>query len=70
MHISVLNTQSAREPLSRIISLTNLISEHGDKEVRTVILPMLQKSSEELDEAPKEVIDLALNHMKNFNNLV
>lgn len=68
MEVSVLNAHSVREPLSRILGLTKLIPDVNDKEVREVILPMLQKSSEELDVALKEVIDLALNDIEIFKN--
>ena len=68
-NVSVLNAHSVREPLFRILGLTSLITAVGDKEARTGILPMLQRTSEELDVALKEVINLALNDMKIFNNL-
>ncbi len=66
VEISVLNAHSVREPLSRIIGLANLVSEFSDEEVRTSLLPMIQQSSEELDLALKEVINIALNDIEHY----
>lgn len=66
VEISVLNAHKVREPLSRIIGLINLLKVTDEKEVKGTFLPMIEKSSEELDEALKEVIDMAVKNLPKY----
>lgn len=57
--IAVLNAHQVREPLSRVLGLAKISSFYEPEELKSEILPKLQQSSEELDNALKEVILMA-----------
>lgn len=57
--IAVLNAHQVREPLSRVLGLARISSFYDAEELKSEILPKLQQSSEELDNALKEVIIMA-----------
>lgn len=65
LEISTLNAHKVREPLSRIIGLMNVIELTGQTDVADM-LPLLQSSSSDLDEALKEVIKMADQDIKNL----
>ncbi len=56
--ISMFNAHSVREPLSRILGLTQLL-EHEDPESQKEMIPMLATAAQEMDAALQKVIQRA-----------
>lgn len=63
MHISAINAHNVREPLSRIQGLIQLFDLFDDQQIRTEVIPKLEKSAEEMDHVLQDVINMATNEL-------
>jgi len=59
LHILALNSHNIREPLSRIQGIVQLFEYMDDKECREDLIPKLEKTTEEMDDVLREVVDMA-----------
>ncbi len=66
--ISVLNAHSVREPLSRIMGLTNLLEQPNTAVDNSEVVDMIKQSSLDLDSALQEVITMAVNDVSKYKN--
>lgn len=63
LHISAINAHNVREPLSRIQGLIQLFDLFDDQQIRTEVIPKLEKSAEEMDHVLQDVINMATNEL-------
>lgn len=65
--ISTLNAHNVREPLSRIQGIIHLFDYYEDKDIRSLLIPKLESSAEEMDKVLQEVINMATNEFAHLN---
>lgn len=65
--ISTLNAHNVREPLSRIQGIINLFEYYEDKDIRSLLIPKLESSAEEMDKVLQEVINMATKEFAHLN---
>lgn len=65
--ISTINAHNVREPLSRIQGIIQLFEFYEDKDIRSLLIPKLESSAEEMDKVLQEVINMATKELAQLN---